>query len=301
MQRKRRRDALASALWEWRVVLAVAAALGGGVMLGASIDGAYRTSSRGATAGGSAMTSDVSRLCEPATISLAAPCRPCICPTVSAGPPASLRSDVVGSNDGLLLESVFRHDPLLRPEPAVPDNASVCMVVRTFKEHRNKLVVMLASVLLWDHPGLRIILIDTGTKEPFSDLADVASMTSRLAGRPDAVTLSRWRSNSSRAVFPQLDAAVEDHGYVATDLALEDILEARRLAREAGVPTDSLPCDSLIVTNGDNLYGYQYLAATQEAVRGGAMMVNTHWVSHYEMKKEWILNWGEVRTRICGF
>jgi hypothetical protein len=24
-------------------------------------------------------------------------------------------------------------------------------------------------------------------------------------------------------------------------------------------------------------------------------MVNTHWVSHYDMNKAWILGWGEVR------
>ena len=94
---------------------------------------------------------------------------------------------------------------------------------------------------------------------------------------------------------------LEDHGYVATDLALEDLLAERAAARGgAGAATEpgspAGPCEYLIVTNGDNLYGRHYLSAVLAEVATGGEMVDTHWVSHYEMQEAWTLQWGEVST-----
>lgn len=206
------------------------------------------------------------------------------------------------------LATYYAHDQALRP--VSPDLAykSVCMVVRTFVGHRNTLMAMLASVLLWDHPSLTIYLVDTGAQQPFTELPRLARMASAMAGRPDAVRVSDWTHATSRAQFP--DFTDEDHGYIATDLTIEDILSQRAefsprlqdLLRATGaVPADGgeslgpAPCEYMIVTNGDNLYGKEYLAATLSEIRGGAQMVSTHWVSHYEMNKAWILGWGEVR------
>jgi hypothetical protein len=173
------------------------------------------------------------------------------------------------------------------------------------------LMSLLASVLLWNHAPLRVYLVDTGKDAAFVDLPALAELASALAGRPGAVRVSAWTHATARAQFPGYSD--EDHGYVATDLTLEDILseraaaspQVRELLKAAGhapaadEPLDAgpPPCEYTIVTNGDNLYGKDYLAATLDEMSRGAQMVSTHWVSHYEMNKAWILGWGEVRAR----
>ena len=290
-----RKQAIALArIWEWKTHIAMLLAGLVGISIGVWFDRVVLLHREGQPSGLLTFASIMN--CEPPP----PPPPPCECPKAdlsAALPPTPLRAEdspLVSSCDGALsLEDVFRHDASLRPQPRVPDAASVCMVVRTFEGHRNKLMVLLSTVLLWDHPALTIYLLDTGKGDAFTALPDVANMTSRIAGRPGAVRVSHWRNAESRAAFPQL-GDIEDHGYIATDLTIDDILAMRQAARDAGTPPAELPCDTLIITNGDNLYGFEYLSATQEAMRAGAVMVNTHWVAHYDMKKEWILGWGEV-------
>lgn len=213
--------------------------------------------------------------------------------TETCAQPAQHRAPDLATDATSALTRLYSHNSSLSATGG--SQVRVCMIVRTFAGHRNKLVALLASVLLWQHAHLTITLVDTGS-EAFVDLPLIAELTSAISGRAGSVRISHWRRDAARSRFPQL-GDLEDHGYVATDLAMEDVLEDRKAARLAGTPEDELPCNSLIITNGDNLYSFEYLAATLEAMAGGAELVSTHWVSHYDMKKEWILGWGEVRMQ----
>jgi hypothetical protein len=248
---------------------------GSSALLGYRISEFHAMRERRAAGGaGAADTSGGPGLAAQAASAVAAalcdPCPQCdACPAVqqAACPlPAAAAAGPGPGDSSLSLAGFYEHDPAFRPVDPAMAATPVCMVVRTYAGHRNMLMAMLASVLLWDHPGLTIYLLDTGKDVPFSELPRLAEMASAMAGRPDAVRLSRWRHGSARAQFPWY--ADEDHGYLATDLTLEDLLSVRAEARKRG--DAALPCEYLVVTNGDNLYGHDYLAATLGEIKTGA-------------------------------
>ena len=157
---------------------------------------------------------------------------------------------------------------------------STCVIVRTYAAQRNTLVALLGSLAASRHPGLFITLVDTGRELPFPDLHALADLFSNaLLERPQAVSVSRWGYNNSRALFPAL--AREDFGYVATDLAIEDLLFGLWPLKADG--SHLLHCDTFVVTNGDNLYSARFLPTTLAAMAAGADMVGVHWVSHYNL------------------
>ena len=154
---------------------------------------------------------------------------------------------------------------------------TTCVIVRTYANQRNALVALIATLLSSRHPGIYAILVDTGKKAPFKDIGKLAQLWNSLVGR-DAVFVSRWTYHNSRAIFPQL--AVEDYGYVATDLAMEDALYGSWPLKPDGEPV--MHCDTFLVTNGDNLYSDEFFIKGLKAIAvGGFDMVGQHWISHY--------------------
>lgn len=193
------------------------------------------------------------------------------------GPPVELAATA---------EAVLMPPPRRARSPYAPDGnwsasvggptQSVCMVVRTFVGQRNALVALLASALSSRHPSLHVILVDTGKAQPFHALAGVAGLVNGMAGR-EAVHVSRWTYHTSRARYPAL--TVEDYGYVATDLALEDAMYGHWPVGRDGAPR--FACDTFVVTNGDNLYTAEWFRATARSIAQGYDLVATNWVSHY--------------------
>lgn len=146
-------------------------------------------------------------------------------PTVDTeGPPTPLLPRAVST-----LTSVFSTTPTAAWWEVNPGGtASVCVIVRTFIGQRATLPALLSSLLASGHPGLSIILADTGAGAPFgSELLSIAQTFNSLAGRRAVVVSSRTRANM-RAEFPKL--AVEDYGYLVTDGVLSDIITARKRA-----------------------------------------------------------------------
>lgn len=257
-------------------VLMLLVLAGSSALLGYRISEFHALQERRAAADGAGAADGGKGLAAQAASAVAAalcdPCSPCdACPAVQAVqapacPPPAVVGGPLGGGSDTSLADFYAHDPAFRPVDPTMAATPVCMVVRTYAGHRNMLMAMLASVLLWDHPGLTVYLLDTGKDVPFAELPKLAAMASAMAGRPDAVRLSRWRHGTARAQFPWYTE--EDHGYLATDLTLEDLLTVRAEARKRGDAT--LPCEYLIVTNGDNLYGHDYLAATLGEIKTGA-------------------------------
>ena len=74
-----------------------------------------------------------------------------------------------------------------------------------------------------------------------------------------------------RARFPLVDygaSPVADAGYVITDAVLEEVVRAGT-------------CDFVVVTNGDNLYGADFVPAVRREFRAGFDLVATNFISRY--------------------
>jgi hypothetical protein len=165
-----------------------------------------------------------------------------------------------------------------------------CAIVRTYGGQGSRILTLLSSLLLGGHPGLHIILMDTG-HVPFVGLQHAVTLANALAGR-HAVTLTSHNRTESHARFGVGDD-VEDYGYIATDLAINDLVLAWKAAvgGKSSFPgskgaildaaLEDVMCDSIFVTNGDNVYGLEFLLATTNAIANGAGAVATGWVSHY--------------------
>lgn len=154
---------------------------------------------------------------------------------------------------------------------------TTCVVVRTYIAQRNMLVALLGSMAASRHPGLYVVVVDTGKQEPMTELQAIADQFNAIVERPYAVSVSRWNYHNSRALYPELER--EDYGYVATDLALEDALYGAWPMGADGKAV--MRCDTFLVTNGDNLYTEDFFRTTLSAVDSGFDMVGTHWISHY--------------------
>ena len=168
-----------------------------------------------------------------------------------------------------------------------------CVLVRTYSGNRNGLVSLLWSLLLSGHPHLRAFVVDTG-KTPTPGLPGIIRSVNALSGRSWVEVSGRTFAQDVAPRFPALN--VEDYGYALTDLVMEDIMEGELGEREASVSTqnqtsgDGSPslCDTLTVTNADNVYSPDFLRQTLGLIADqGKDMVGTNWVSHYEKGNPW--------------
>lgn len=163
-----------------------------------------------------------------------------------------------------------------------------CILVRTYKGNRNGLTLLLWSLLASGHPHLRAVVVDTDP-EPLPGLGEIIGSINALSGRSWVGMSPRTHAQDVQGKFPSLDTP--DFGYVLTDLVMEDILRGNDGPTggvptaddplRAGVPTPS--CDTLTVTNGDNMYAQEFLVRTLNKIAEGADAVGTNWVSHYHI------------------
>ena len=196
------------------------------------------------------------------------------------------------------------YDASLAPNASFSPAATAlhpCVLVRTYSGNRNGLVSLLWSLLLSGHPNLRAFVVDTG-KAPAPGLPAIVRSVNALSGR---TWVEMSRRTFAQDVTPQFTTlAVEDYGYVLTDLVMEDIMGGK--ARAAGSPafTDDSPhplCDTLTVTNGDNVYGPTFLTRTLGPIADhGKEMVGTNWVSHYDFGERWRIGPPAYTHEWCG-
>jgi len=146
-----------------------------------------------------------------------------------------------------------------------------CVLIRTYRGNRNGLVSLLWSLLLSGHPNLRAFVVDTG-KTPAPGLPGILHSVNALSGK-EWVELSR--RTFGQDVKPQFSALeVEDYGYALTDLVMEDIMNRRAGEQSAGstIQTPDSPsplCDTLTVTNADNVYNPDLLTQTLGPIAQG--------------------------------
>ena len=168
-----------------------------------------------------------------------------------------------------------------------------CVLIRTYSGNRNDLVSLLWSLLLSGHPNLRAFVVDTG-KVLTPGLPDILHSVNALSGRDWVEMSPRTLARDVKPHFPGLDG-VEDYGYALTDLVMEDIMNGTTGKREAGSGTanpgdDSFSplCDTLTITNGDNVYSPAFLKHTLGPIADMGMdMAGTNWVSRYEAWNQW--------------
>ena len=172
----------------------------------------------------------------------------------------------------------------LQGEDDSQPSPSVCVIVRTYHGQKQKLLTFTASLAAAAPPELSIVFVDTDKQQPFSELPDIAAGLNRVIfGERPVITVSprSRRANASQIAFPSFTK--EDHGYILTDLVVEDLLQSRREARDEGKTGGELGCEWMLITNGDNIYhSLFFLAALQEAAAQGADLLATHFVSRYD-------------------
>jgi hypothetical protein len=180
-----------------------------------------------------------------------------------------------------------------------------CVLIRTYSGNRNGLVSLLWSLLLSDHPNLRAIVVDTGTT-PVPSLPGILHSMNALSGK-DWVEMSRRTfAQDVTPQFPGLD--VEDYGYALTDLVMEDIMDGKESGLATGpstsINTDDPPpplCDTLTVTNGDNVYSPDFLKRTLGPIADkGKDIVGTNWITHYDFGQQWRLGPPSYASDWCG-
>jgi hypothetical protein len=155
------------------------------------------------------------------------------------------------------------------------------VIARTFVGHRVSLLPFASSLAAGRPPRTRIILVDTDARSPFDDIHNVAEWLNEVLGAPLLFSVSPRTASAATEAFPRYKGP--DYGYILTDLVIEDLLEERRDAAAAGVAPGDLPCEVLLVTNGDNIYHALFLRETlTPLVRDGHGLVATHFVSHYD-------------------
>ena len=156
------------------------------------------------------------------------------------------------------------------------------------------------------HPNLRAFVVDTGST-PAPGLAGILLRVNALSGRDWVEMSRRTRAQDVRSQYPGLDG-VEDYGYALTDLVMEDIMRAgagdREGGPESGGPGDDphAPlCDTLTVTNGDNVYGPDFLRQTLGPIADlGMDMVGTNWISHHDFGQCWRSGTPAYASEWCG-
>ena len=153
-----------------------------------------------------------------------------------------------------------------------------CVIARTHSEERSeaRLLAFLTSLFVPNHPRLTVFLADTGDGARSRRLKQIVERFNALLGRRDAVILSRWNRKTTRAQWPQVTA--EDYGYLALDLTLDDVINAKR-PDGGSAPVD---CTFVTLTDSNNIYSLHYFPLLMKRLNEGADMVGVHWVSRYE-------------------
>jgi hypothetical protein len=179
-----------------------------------------------------------------------------------------------------------RHTMLSLDEKMWQGNAgrdiSVCVIVRTWVGHTHCLGAMLATLAAGAHPDVSVFLVDTGRKEAFTSLHDIVEQFNINVGFKMA-RISERTSNNSRPLFPAI-GDMEDWGYIATDMAISDMLQRNKDAVAQGF---AKPCQTLYITNGDNIMGKGFFLHTLHAVAKGHNIVATHFIhrmADYQMQ-----------------
>lgn len=147
----------------------------------------------------------------------------------------------------------------LLPDP------SVCVIARTFVGQTKAIPPFVLSLDAPDYKKLKIFLVDTG-KEPMGEkLTNLVDACNKMAGRT-LVFESNVTHKSSHALFPEFHE--ENYGYLATDIALEQILEDH-------------DCDYFLFTNGDNLYTRTLFTHTLPYMQSKFDVIGFDFISRY--------------------
>ena len=155
---------------------------------------------------------------------------------------------------------------------------SVCVIVRTFFEHKPIALLTLVSSLVTAQQrlgssSLRFLIVDTDRQQPYTQLRRMAQELNALFGVPGLVSISERTHFATKWLHPGF--MDDDFGYVLTDYAMEDLL------REGG-------CDLFLVTNGDNVYSPSYLERVMPNILAGSDVVASHWISRYNVTSKWL-------------
>jgi len=182
--------------------------------------------------------------------------------------------------------------PLLGPFPLWASKysaelaQSVCIVTRAHGglDSEARLLAHMMSVFVPNHPRLTMVLVEGGRGEHTRRLAAVADKFNAHLGRR-GVLVSRWDGARARARFPALSQ--DDLGYLALDLALDDVVAGRRLDGDGGAAARAdAPCDFVILSDSANLYATHFLPLLMRRLNEGADMVGVHWVSRHHWPDE---------------
>lgn len=170
-----------------------------------------------------------------------------------------------------------------KTEAAKEGATGVCVVARAHAgagTDEAQLLAFLFSLFVPNHPSLRVFLAqaDGGDDGGAARLAALAARFNMLLQRPDAVVVSRWRGAAARAKFPGL--TVDDHGYAALDLTLDDVVNGRRPDTGGRDAVVAGGCDVVGLADSRSLYSLHYLPLMMgKLVSEGHDVVGAHWVA----------------------
>jgi hypothetical protein len=188
-------------------------------------------------------------------------------------------------------------EPMWKGHPG--RNISSCVIVRTWAGHAHSLGAMLATTAAAAHRDISIHIIDTGSKEAFTSLPGLVSAFNSLVGFEMAHVSNRTTPNS-RPLFPSI-GDMEDYGYIATDLLIDDMLKWNAMATAS---RRRKPCETLYITNGDNIVAKTFFLHMLDAVAKGHNLVASNFVhkgSDFQMRGHTLTSEGVMlSTLACG-
>jgi len=152
-----------------------------------------------------------------------------------------------------------------------------CVAVRFYRKQANNLPLLLLSLFASGHPRLKTFVLDTG-REPYEKLPVLLRRVNAASGRR-WVHAYRKRTRDVRLAFP--DLMYEDFGYVLTDMVMEEMLNKKAMKERYG-----FQCDTLTITNGDNVYSPKFIPALLTSIAQGNDLVASHFVTHYDQPPE---------------
>lgn len=176
------------------------------------------------------------------------------CPKFPANKEFPYKSLSHFDNDGTYLDS----DPV------------VCVVIRTYKNHKSTLPGLLGALGSNKYPHLHAFLVDT--VGDFTDMHKFADLFNSIFER-EFVHVSDSTPTLARSRYPKFDKA--DFGYLQTDLAIEQLSS----------PNSKIQCEYFIATNGDNLYTKELIYRTIESMRQKIDLIGFHFITHYCYEK----------------
>ena len=208
-------------------------------------------------------------------------------------PPAPAARRLAGGDGSLQL---FDHYPLWASKYSEELGQSVCVLTRAHGglDQEARLLAHMMSVLVPNHPRLTMVLVDSGRGEHVARLLAVADKFNAYLGRP-AVAVSRWDGAAARARFPAFSS--DDLGYLALDLALDDVVAGRQPDGTTGA---SSACDFVVLSDSNNLYSMHFFPLLMRRLNEGADMVGAHWVSKHTWPDEALNSRTAQRIREAG-